>query len=133
MNLSSIIDLKEKHKKFFISHKNELVKVRIQFLKKLKKELLAKENNIYDALYNDLKKPVFESYTSEFLMVQKEIEIFIKYLKDWSAPRGSREVLLIFLQGLFTLRTIWNSSNDLSLELSFSTGYGAFNRCNCSR
>ena len=81
MNLSSIIDLKEKHKKFFISHKNESVEIRIRFLKKLKKELLAKENNIYDALYNDLKKPVFEAYTSEFLMVQKEIEIFIKYLK----------------------------------------------------
>ena len=61
----------EKHEKFFKSHKNQSVKVRIQFLKKLKKELLARENNIYEALYNDLKKPIFESYTSEFLMVQK--------------------------------------------------------------
>ena len=78
MNLSSIIDLKEKHKKFFISHKNDTVKVRIQFLKKLKKELLSKENNIYDALYNDLKKPIFEAYTSEFLMVQKKL----KYLSN---------------------------------------------------
>ena len=96
MNSSSIIDLKEKHKKFFISHKNNSVKVRIQFLNKLKKELLSKENNIYDALYNDLKKPVFESYTSEFLMVQKEIEIFIKYLKDWSAPRRVSSSLINF-------------------------------------
>ena len=124
MNLSSIIDLKEKHKKFFISHKNESVKVRIQFLKKLKKELLSKEKNIYDALYNDLKKPVFESYTSEFLMVQKEIEIFIKYLKDWSAPRRvagslinfpSQDFLLSEPYGTVLMISPWNYPFQLAM------------------
>ena len=116
--------LKEKHEKFFKSHKNESVKVRIQFLKKLKKELLAKENNIYEALYNDLKKPIFESYTSEFLMVQKEIEIFIKYLKDWSAPRRvsgslinfpSQDFLLSEPYGTVLMISPWNYPFQLAM------------------
>ena len=124
MNSSYIVGLKEKHKKFFISHKDESVEIRIRFLKKLKKELLAKENNIYDALYNDLKKPVFESYTSEFLMVQKEIEIFIKYLKDWSAPRRvsaslinfpSQDFLLSEPYGTVLMISPWNYPFQLAM------------------
>ena len=124
MNQSSIIALREKHEKFFKSHKNESVKVRIQFLKKLKKELLAREDNIYEALYNDLKKPIFESYTSEFLMVQKEIEIFIKYLKDWSAPRRvsgslinfpSQDFLLSEPYGTVLMISPWNYPFQLAM------------------
>ena len=33
---------------------------RIYYLKKLKKEIINEENNIYSALYLDLKKPKFE-------------------------------------------------------------------------
>ena len=46
-----------------------------------------KELEIYDALYEDLKKPVFESFASEFLMVLKEIDSFTKNIKEWAAPK----------------------------------------------
>jgi aldehyde dehydrogenase (NAD+) len=57
-------------------------------LKKLKAVLKEKEQDIFDALHKDLHKPVFESYTSEVLMVQKELDAFIKNLKEWAAPNG---------------------------------------------
>ena len=86
MNSSIIKELKDKHHRFFKTLKNQSIKVRIQHLKKLKNILDDKEQDIYDALYKDLKKPVFESFSSEFLMVQKEINSFIKNIKDWSEP-----------------------------------------------
>ena len=86
MNSSIIKELKDNHHRFFKTLKNQSIKVRIQHLKKLKNILDDKEQDIYDALYKDLKKPVFESFSSEFLMVQKEINSFIKNIKDWSEP-----------------------------------------------
>ena len=91
-----ITDLKEAHYQFFKAHKKHPLKVRIDHLKKLKKVLNEKEQDIFDALDRDLKKPVFESFTSELLMVQKEIDAFIKNLKEWAAPKRVSGSLLNF-------------------------------------
>ena len=88
--------LKEEHYRFFKTHKNQPIKVRIQYLKKLKIVLEDKELEIYDALYEDLKKPVFESFASEFLMVLKEIDSFTKNIKEWAAPKKVSGSLLNF-------------------------------------
>ena len=96
MNSSMITDLKEAHYQFFKAHKKQSLKVRIDHLKKLKKVLNEKEQDIFDALDRDLKKPVFESFTSELLMVQKEIDVFIKNLKEWAAPKRVSGSLLNF-------------------------------------
>ena len=91
-----ITDLKEAHYQFFKAHKKQSLKVRIDHLKKLKKVLNEKEQDIFNALDRDLKKPVFESFTSELLMVQKEIDAFIKNLKEWAAPKRVSGSLLNF-------------------------------------
>ena len=91
-----ITDLKEAHYQFFKAHKKQSLKVRIDHLKKLKKVLNEKEQDIFNALDRDLKKPVFESFTSELLMVQKEIDVFIKNLKEWAAPKRVSGSLLNF-------------------------------------
>ncbi|MFL2598369.1 MAG: aldehyde dehydrogenase family protein, partial [Flavobacteriaceae bacterium] len=96
MNSSIIKELKDKHHRFFKTLKNQSIKVRIQHLKRLKYILDDKEEDIYDALYKDLKKPVFESFSSEFLMVQKEINSFIKNIKDWSEPEKISGNLMSF-------------------------------------
>ena len=96
MNSSMITDLKEAHYHFFKAHKKQSLKVRIDHLKKLKKVLNEKEQDIFNALDRDLKKPVFESFTSELLMVQKEIDAFIKNLKEWAAPKRVSGSLLNF-------------------------------------
>ena len=87
MNSSIIKELKDNHHRFFKTLKNQSIKVRIQHLKKLKNILDDKEQDVYDALYKDLKKPVFESFSSEFLMVQKEINSCLLYTSP--SPRDA--------------------------------------------
>ncbi|OAB48658.1 aldehyde dehydrogenase family protein [Mycoplasmopsis gallinarum] len=61
-------------------------KERIQILKKLKTILLNNENKIYSTLNLDLNKSKEESYITEFGLIIKEINLFIKKLKKWTKP-----------------------------------------------
>ena len=124
MNSSMITDLKEAHYQFFKAHKKQSLKVRIDHLKKLKKVLNEKEQDIFNALDRDLKKPVFESFTSELLMVQKEIDAFIKNLKEWAAPKRvsgsllnfpSQDFLLSEPYGTVLMITPWNYPFQLTM------------------
>mgnify|MGYP001494671657 CR=1 FL=1 len=85
---ASIENIKEKQLIFFKDFKTQDVKIRIQHLKKLKRVLEEREESIFEALYQDLKKPVFESFTSELLMVQKELDLHIKNIKEWETKGG---------------------------------------------
>ncbi len=124
MNSQAITKLKEAHRRFFKTHKNHPLKLRIQHLKKLKLILEDKEQDVYDALYEDLKKPVFESFSSEFLMVLKEIDLFIKNIKDWSAPKSvsgsilnfpSQDFLLYEPYGTVLMISPWNYPFQLAM------------------
>ena len=81
-----IAELKRAHQEFFKTNKNQKIKSRINYLKKLKRVIDGNENLIFKALHKDLKKPIFESFASEILMIQKEIDFFTKNLKALSAP-----------------------------------------------
>ena len=81
----------------FFDKKNTLnIKKRIDFLKKLKKVLKKKSKNIFDALYKDLKKSDFEAFTSETMLVNKELNIMINNLKHWSKPNRVSSSLINF-------------------------------------
>ncbi|MGI9540884.1 MAG: aldehyde dehydrogenase [Flavobacteriaceae bacterium] len=91
-----IENIKEKQLTFFRDFKTQDVKIRIQYLKKLKRVLEEREESLFEALYQDLKKPVFESFTSELLMVQKELDLHIKNIKEWAAPKRVSGSLINF-------------------------------------
>ena len=55
--------------RFFKTYKTYDVHFRLYFLKKLKKNLLAHQDLLVQALYKDFKKPYFETYTTEIYMV----------------------------------------------------------------
>ena len=82
MDSLKIAELKRAHQEFFKINKNQKIKSRINYLKKLKRVIDENENLIFKALYKDLKKPIFESFASEILMIQKEIDFFTKNLKS---------------------------------------------------
>jgi len=63
---------------FFASGISKPVCQRIKQLKRLKSALLQHEPQILDALHADLHKPSFEGYTSELLLVIKEINYMLK-------------------------------------------------------
>ncbi len=60
---------------------------RIFLLKNLLQTIIAHENKIIEALYNDLKKPVFEATISESSYVISELKHTIRHLKSWSKPK----------------------------------------------
>lgn len=73
--------------RFFKTYKTYDVHFRLYFLKKLKKNLLAHQDLLVQALYKDFKKPYFETYTTEIYMVLTEIETAIHNLKYWTKPK----------------------------------------------
>lgn len=119
-----IENIKEKQLIFFKDFKTQDVKIRIQHLKKLKRVLEEREESLYEALYQDLKKPVFESFTSELLMVQKELDLHIKNIKEWAAPKRvsgslinfpSQDYILSEPYGTVLLISPWNYPFQLAM------------------
>ncbi|MEI9944029.1 MAG: aldehyde dehydrogenase [Chitinophagaceae bacterium] len=55
-------------------------------LQKLKKSILNHEQDIYDALYTDLKRSPEETWVTETGMVISELNVALKNLRDWMEP-----------------------------------------------
>lgn len=104
MNLKKIaLQMKEmikqisaNQKNFFQSGQSRDVYYRKERLKKLLKVVQRYENQIFEALAADLGKPAFEAFTSETLLVEKEIKTMLKHLKFWSQPQKVKSSLLNF-------------------------------------
>lgn len=67
---------------------------RIEQLKKLKSSILAHEEDIYAALYTDLKKSKEEAWVTEIGLVISEINYAIKNLYTWVQPKSTSTNLL---------------------------------------
>ena len=61
---------------------------RIEGLKRLRKSLLAHREQIQNALFQDFRKPPFESDASELLVCLMEIKSMIKHLNQWSEKQA---------------------------------------------
>lgn len=116
--------IKALQESFFDKQNTLNIKKRIDFLKKLKKVLKKKSKNIFDALYKDLKKSDFEAFTSETMLVNKELNIMINNLKHWSKPKRvssslinfpSKDYLIPEPYGNILMISPWNYPFQLSL------------------
>ena len=76
-----------KQYEFFNTGKTKNTAFRIHQLKTLKRAIIEYEQKIFEALKADLHKPVEEVYSSETLIVIKEIDYALKHLKDWTKPK----------------------------------------------
>ena len=63
------------------------VEFRIRQLKKLYQWIEVHEQEIMDALYQDLNKSNFEAYATEIGIVKEEIRYTLKHLRKWAAPK----------------------------------------------
>ncbi|MDF5715645.1 MAG: aldehyde dehydrogenase [Rhizonema sp. NSF051] len=72
---------------FFKTGKTKSTTFRITQLKTLRQAIIEYEPKIFEALKADLRKPVLEVYSSEVLIVTKEIDYTIKRLKVWTKPK----------------------------------------------
>lgn len=81
-------------RQYFKSGATQNYSFRKEQLKNLKQAILAHENELYDALYADLKKSKEEVWVTEVGMVITEINYAIKHLKTWMHPEMVRTNLL---------------------------------------
>ncbi|GGE17095.1 aldehyde dehydrogenase [Psychroflexus salis] len=90
------VEILVQQKNYLASHETVGVQQRIDLLKKLKSYIENHEQEILDALYADFKKSHFEGYATELLVTYKEINLFIKKLKQWSRPKRVLPTLFNF-------------------------------------
>jgi len=77
----------EKQRLFFNTHKTKDIAFRMAQLKTLKKAILAYEERLYEALWQDLHKSKFEAYGTEIGLVLSEIGEHLRHLKKWARPK----------------------------------------------
>lgn len=83
-------------KEFFKTGKTKNIDYRKQLLKQLLSELIKQENHITKALYDDFKKPEFESVISETAIVLQDLKRTIKNIDKWAKPKRVFPSLLNF-------------------------------------
>lgn len=81
---------------FFESGKTRDYAFRVTQLKQLRTVIKQHEQEILDALHADLRKPVFEAFTSEIGLVYDEIAFALTHLKTWMAPKKVKTPAVLF-------------------------------------
>ena len=113
-----------KQRDFFGDGGTKSFNFRSKLLKKLKKGLQRREEQIFKALKDDLQKPPFETYSTELGLIIKEINHVLKNLRHWMKPEKKRASLLhlrttarIFRQpyGNVLIMAPWNYPLQLAL------------------
>ena len=93
------MDIKEivkKQRDFFNTKKTFDINYRIEMLRRLKQAILDNENEISQALKQDLGKPETEAYMCEIGMTLSELTYQIKHVKKWAKNKRKRTRLANF-------------------------------------
>lgn len=123
-------------RKFFDAGTTRSYEFRLAQLTKLKEGIKKYEDEIMQALTADLGKPTYESYTAEIGVVNQEINLAIKNLKNWM--KAKRVSTPIYLQpatsmvhpepkGVVLIISPWN----YPFQLAMSPLVGAIAAGNC--
>lgn len=73
-------------KKYFYSGKTKTYQYRLDALKALRESLIHYEEEINQALMEDLNKSPYETYISEYGTAQQQLTHAIRHLKEWMKP-----------------------------------------------
>jgi len=77
----------QQQKEYFQSGALSGIKERIRTLKLLRETIRNFEDDITKALYEDLRKPVFEAYSAEIGFLYQDIDHTLKNIKKWTKKR----------------------------------------------
>ena len=81
-------------RQYFNSNATKGIDFRKEQLKKLKKLLTKKEDDLNQAIYSDFKKSMFDNYTSELSILYHDIDEAISNVKKWSKVKRVKTNLL---------------------------------------
>ena len=70
-------------------------KERIQKLKKLRDAIVERQNDFYEAVWQDFHKPRFEAWLSEIFPAIEEIDYTISHLKKWMNDKRASKVFFL--------------------------------------
>ena len=101
--MAEIVQL-ENMRSYFNSGATKSYAFRKEQLKKLKQSILDNEQEIYDALYADLKKSKEETWVTETGLVISELNTAIKNLHQWMEPQHAATNLLNLPSGSKVLK-----------------------------
>lgn len=104
MNPTAIAEQLANLRRYFDSGVTKSYDFRLQQLKKFKKSILDHEEEIYDALYADLKKSREETWVTETGIVIAELNTAIKNLRRWMQPEPAATNLVNLPSGSRILR-----------------------------
>jgi len=134
---SSFVISLESLRNFFGSGETKSYPFRKEQLQKLKNALLKHEQDLYDALYTDLKKNKEEAWVTEIGFLIAEINAALKNLRSWMKPVQAKTNLVNFPSSSFVLHEPlgvvliigpWN----YPLQLLFTPLVGAIAAGNCA-
>ena len=136
MTQPQIQQLLDKQRTYFMSGVTKDIGFRIAQLKRLKEGILAREDDIIQAIKHDLNKPELETYTTEIMGALEEIKLSVKRLRSWAAPKKVSTPMSLFRAtsriysepyGVVLIITAWN----YPFQLAFHTLIGAIAAGNC--
>ncbi len=135
--MPDINDILEKQRQYFESGATKDASFRVEKLKILKQAILKHEEDILNALEEDLGKAGFESYETEIGMVLEEIKYTIANLPSWVKPKKVKTPIMHFKSwshiypeayGLALIMSPWN----YPFQLCMAPLVGAISGGNCS-
>ncbi len=85
--MSYINECVQKMNHYFFSRNTYDVNRRIHYLKKLKQSILMHQTDIEKALYQDFKKPAYETYTTEIYATITELNFALKNINKWTREK----------------------------------------------
>jgi len=133
-NINSVI---ERQRAFFLSDATKDISFRLDALRKLQSAIKAHEQEILDALKQDLNKSAFEAYATEIGIVYTELDDAIRHLPKWARKKRVRTPIMHFKSssyrvpepyGVVLIMSPWN----YPFQLAFAPLIGAVAAGNCA-
>lgn len=96
MENNEIAERIDQLRQFYLTDKTKNINWRKEALRNLYDNIHKHEQDIMDALAEDLSKSNFESYATEISIVYHEIKLYIKKIKNWSKAECKHTPLTLF-------------------------------------
>lgn len=96
MTNDAFASLLNKQKEFFLSGKTKNLDFRTETLKKIKSVIKTNEEEILDAIYQDLHKVAMDGYATEIAGVYNEVNYAISNMRKWAKAEKVRTPSFLF-------------------------------------
>ncbi len=106
---NQVRQLIDRQREYFMQGNTLSFEFRVAQLKKLKKIISQYEEALKGALYKDLGKSSFESYTSEIGFILSSISHTIKHLKKWMKPEKKKTPISLFFSKSMVIKEPYGS------------------------